>query len=1313
MSETDSEREFHSVDEQDELDGFIVSDEEDNAQQEPVEIPNQNTPSHDDNSTPVEHDHRDRLREMNSILKPNETPTQKLLRAHISVLVSALGGVDYSSTKTPAPYKLGHDALACLKDIKRWIQTVDQRTQSFDVAIACADSGLLINDLTVMLCQWDTQLSKKEPIRNAKITEKIMLANLELMTQLTWPFELNEESSESQRLSFSNIKKIQVLYKKHILHYNKGQTLKAVLRLALETMKKDKSDWEPRDDAILSLVLSFIRNVLYIAPINSSISLKARKEMANLENMPAGVTKEDISMNVVLNCFKRNKVLMFLLTIASSVGTDFNRDMFGSPCLECIHLLVKDVDPQHLINSTIRKKLASDIPSNSSGTMEAQIEDTNVVQPIASASGMQLDDLLKAEVKKKRHLTQNLSTRHGRFGTLLSIQGYDQSYVVSGQQALPSASTTMDKLDKSKTWSKPKSFRYDSDLYVKDESLYLNSSALLVLKEFINQFLVGDCFNNLIANVSKLITSDDIKLIDLRDKANYFLTIAWFLRYKRERAEYFKLHPTEEERVSNDDSEDSVDFSTIKEALSEINFLLILNYFRLSSAAKDWNSIHVAMVVFLELLLISHTLFISTPDEQSEEEVTPKDLGEGVIRNLFTSYDFLNILVQLPQSASKHSPLYLKTCINTVHTLLKAFEAFTKENVKLYIQRRRKKIRSKPSSVNDVESRLSARLGDLMDYSDEEVDNERAKEETYDRELDLKKTEIRFFHQETITSYIDFLSEYEDLSHEDIKKCLSYFHRLFVVRKDYTGLYRLDFMYIIHKLRDFLPRSSSIRNHVDEFIVYFMRKFKPAFARFPNPIELLFPRFEDSQFISFLASGEISQKVESSSQPRLAKLIDFIKDFTLDEKVKLLISALFSQEKEAFISWFVTAVEAIIQQRLLDVSNGEADELKSMILQAPERFRRLLINNPYIRCLLSLVKFELPEILEDKCELPGSVPTNKLVELLDLVKKHIASQSATFEDGKDAFYFFTTKDDYGYDDDIDYDGRHEYDDEERIAFETQGTSVAQTTYMDQLDKLDQLEALISSQPSSHPTGVARKKRKRIEKPSKESKKSRPGARGPRGPRDPSTAISALDITRSFKSSEYINDSDDDSDDDKDNAFFAREERLRRLLVESGGIVNATQLEEFKKVWLRLANDKGTDVEAAVNRAVENATENLRVAQEDSQTDFDSMPFTQSFPSEINSSQLLTQQDKEFENMNNSTQLSFSDSDQDDDNDSTLRGEDENKENQTPSSSDLSKRKQILFSDDEDEDSDTANVSYSSAKDVISRRRAVIEDEDDE
>lgn len=85
---------------------------------------------------------------------------------------------------------------------------------------------------------------------------------------------------------------------------------------------------------------------------------------------------------------------------------------------------------------------------------------------------------------------------------------------------------------------------------------------------------------------------------------------------------------------------------------------------------------------------------------------------------------------------------------------------------------------------------------------------------------------------------------------------------------------------------------------------------------------------------------------------------------------------------------------------------------------------------------------------------------------------------------------------------------------------------------------------------------------------KENKQKQPKLRPPTTHRR-SKYVLLSDDERMVKSAQYIHDSDDESDDDKEREFFEREERLRQLLGDSGGIVNPEQLKEFRKVWSRL------------------------------------------------------------------------------------------------------------------------------------------------
>lgn len=49
---------------------------------------------------------------------------------------------------------LGDDALACLKDLRRWIKLYDQRLNRLDVARCLAEANLVRGDLLEILASW-------------------------------------------------------------------------------------------------------------------------------------------------------------------------------------------------------------------------------------------------------------------------------------------------------------------------------------------------------------------------------------------------------------------------------------------------------------------------------------------------------------------------------------------------------------------------------------------------------------------------------------------------------------------------------------------------------------------------------------------------------------------------------------------------------------------------------------------------------------------------------------------------------------------------------------------------------------------------------------------------------------------------------------------------------------------------------------------------------------------------------------------------------------------------------------------------------
>ncbi|PVH17828.1 uncharacterized protein CXQ87_000726 [Candidozyma duobushaemuli] len=1192
----------------DELNDFIVSEDENK--------PDETQKENEEPESPKV----DRIADLTSSLKVHESYTSKVLRAHISVLTSALGGPDHSTEE--GLYKLGHDALACLKDIKRWLRSVDEKNNSFDVALACADSGLVTNDLTVILCQWFKPTSDK--IRKTKAVEKIMLSSLELLVLLTWPIDINRQTLKKDYTARTNARRAQLAYKYHILNYKSGLTLKAVISLGLNALKTPKEDREPRDVNILRLILFFIRNVLFIEPLPPS---KAPKGFTNSADLPNGMSAEDINTGSVLAAFEKHKVLLFLTSIAHSVGSNLSDESFGQAVMECLSLIIKGINVDALFSVPQHH-----VAPHSTG------QSTTEAAPASSAAGLQLQDLLKEEDKRKKIQKNSISTRHGRFGTLLSIRAPDDSgyYTVSGQEALNSTHTTLDKLDRSKKWHKMSTFKYDSNAYLSKSQVHLNLASQIILTRFVNELMVSGCFNNLLRFVGQILTSASnestlgragiLDAVDGHELASYFITVAWFLRYKRSRhSHYLKNNRTPTE------DEDRLDYGSVGEALSEINFILLISYFRSAFDSKDHDSLHIAMICFREMLLISHTIFTKARSQReieltSEEDVDEdRELAEGIIRKLFSQKQFLDVIVNIPKKASKHSPEYLSVVVSVVHILLKSFESLANEDVKLFIKTRRKM--SKLGRKGGLNQDMDKQHWHLIDKdSEDEDDDAEIRYITQERKLDFKNTEVKFFHSDTVATHIQYLSKFEDLTREEIKRGVSFFHRLFVVRKDFSALYRLDFMNTIFRLRAFLPRQSSIRHHVEDFIVYFMKKFKTSIDRFPVALELLFPRFENSELKCYLSTGDLdtssiktsdSVAVGRSSyfaddvpQPKEAPLLEFIdKNKSLDEKISVIVYQMLKRNNAAKILKFVTS-------ELDRIAALKSQGVSLVALRLTLANRRLVITDSLLRLLLENIGFECAFVLNDETILKPEVTAKELGEVKELIDKWISFHEGysgdlePFLDQIREMVFSTEQLNFGaqaysnlrigapFDEslatslDLDDDQvkkviglakRKEFDEAYQL------NRYAEDKDFDPENDINEVDSNLDyiSDEDAQPQKSRKRRNKKLvslddsdDETTVNQKSSRRRRRS--APNLEIDSDSELGIS---KSAEIVHDSDDESDDEKVQTFFEREEKLRQLIQETGGVLQKESLELFKESWQKIVSaDSSSQIKEAIQSA---------------------------------------------------------------------------------------------------------------------------------
>ena len=87
-----------------------------------------------------------------------------------------------------------------------------------------------------------------------------------------------------------------------------------------------------------------------------------------------------------------------------------------------------------------------------------------------------------------------------------------------------------------------------------------------------------------------------------------------------------------------------------------------------------------------------------------------------------------------------------------------------------------------------------------------------------------------------IDTFRRFLDFYAELRHDQIKRVLTFFHRVFVKRKQQVILYRLDVCELLLRMVNDevnVPRESSIRKHLEEFTKHYTYSLTKSLKKTP------------------------------------------------------------------------------------------------------------------------------------------------------------------------------------------------------------------------------------------------------------------------------------------------------------------------------------------------------------------------------------------------------------------------------------------------------------------------------------------------
>lgn len=490
-------------------------------------------------------------RVMESDIRANAGTVDPELQESISSLVAALGGADFQTHE----YKLGDEALDCLRDLRKWLQFYDAKYDRLEVSCAIANTTLVENDIPEILGRWEMSLRKKKDA----YLDRIALACLELLVPLTWPIDIIGKEGTSELFSQSLfLKQAQIKYKTAILTHTSHAILKAMIRIAArQKLEYSFRDRDPLEDGVLTLICSFFRNLVAIS------------------------TGDDDDRSITLSEYSNQKVLKFLVSLAASLGSQI--DSQDTLILETLYYLLRGSDP-----------------TKAYGVKEAESE------PLQDVFKQDLKTLLSVEEEMNR--TQFKPSRHSRFGTMIAMnEGGGDSVSVSGQRGVASMESTLNKLTESKRWNKPKSRGTKDEL---DKLSYMPSTqpvnsdpgAMKLVRQFASDFL-DSSLNPLIAKLRKQIDRQQPRIHNLQGLTQYSYIVGWFLEASRARAK-------SENR--------EMDFMLVGEILSTPSISTSLELLRKSlelGELRNTDLAHACMVSLREIITCIQSMSYSPIEE--------------------------------------------------------------------------------------------------------------------------------------------------------------------------------------------------------------------------------------------------------------------------------------------------------------------------------------------------------------------------------------------------------------------------------------------------------------------------------------------------------------------------------------------------------------------------------------------------------------------------------------------------------------------------------------------------------------------------
>jgi replication fork protection complex subunit Tof1/Swi1 len=758
---------------------------------------------------------------------------------------------------------LGDDALACLRDIKRWLKLYDEKNNRMDVARCLGEANLVNGDLLPIISLWWATGQGWATGQNRKHMTRIALACLELLVPLTWPVEFHSQMTVNHHRHTPYIQQTQVQYKRGVLKSCNGNLLRAAIRITLPSMATPGSERGARDEGILKLLLYFLRNIAIISP-NSRLAAEG--------------DEEETSRSATINAFHEQDAFALLLTMCSNVGDDFN--LQDIPLMETLFHIVKGVN--------VEKLFMDDEQRSNTQTDE-------------------LRDLLKKESMVRREYAKNAPTRHGRFGTMIWVKRDDAKMsTVSGQGVLRDDQTTLQKMDDSKKWNKPRPRRKQNDVVQNSNfnmPAHLNSDATKNLRTFVEEFLDSG-FNPLFTHVRRAIEREAERVLEINTR-QFFYTVGWFLEAERvRRTRQLRQRKTQKGGRTKEIEPDS--YGLVAGVLNQETFISLNRAMQSSLDNKEWEDLNAQMRCFTQILLTVQEMAASPLEEDQE-------IAENIQNRIFYEETTHDRILAILRGYKDQGFGYLDACTELAHVFLRMLERYSKDNADMQIRSRRKAKRKQKKAVEAEQE--GANDDEERDSADEDMED--AAQVTRERNFDFKRFAAKFCNQACVDTFVAFTAFYKELNAEQLKRAHRYFYRIAFKQEMTVLLFRVDIISLFYRMiKGPGPMDSSkpVFKEWEELVRQIIRRLIKKLDQRPALItELLFSKINSTVY--YLEYGHEKQTISTSKRPPPELVITSPEADTKEAKLQIVIGALVLDGRADLVNWIKDILTSATSER--------------------------------------------------------------------------------------------------------------------------------------------------------------------------------------------------------------------------------------------------------------------------------------------------------------------------------------------------------------------------------------------------------------